>query len=832
LRLLTKNGFQKSRIDPLLPEITRSFAALCSTEDDLRAWCDELGRWIRWYRVPAYWLSFIFQRVTQARKSAYHFLACERYADAQTNFADDLALSSLETAYAGYMRNRSVIGPEFEQAGVALQRKLRFYYDYYYAWSRPFAYMHCNPCADHLYTHLSRSWLVDSVHEQDNKFDVDDADALSSVIHQSKGEAFAYYRILAGRFLGLVNAGQGRHELAAEQFGLALEEARRLSLDTEIGHLRRLFGCALRELGNGKEARHQFEQAYAYEKLEPFFSYTFYWQALSARELGDTLLRFAGPRIDGAPITSEKAVVVIDDPQATLGPALAAYHDGRLFLSGHMSMQCPFPVARAAKQQLFRSYSENALQVACLLQSPKDILAEVEWSGPREATEMVTEIAAAREIGAASLADFRRNRALYYWTLNTLPTRFEDYLENVVEYGPARRAYLEQSFALDRRLIQMLLPDGIVEQTLKLRLPDTIFLLFHVGQRRSMAVLIDMASGTAAPFPANFGEQDLRIIHEEYASAVKERATRGLALDKLLSRHAELLGPVLEPVLRFLPGKHLKIFPRLQMNAVPLHALRLKGKYLIEHCATISYGQTLGLSLENHAAKTIHHETALRMVMGDDVPWYEVLLPRVRQMYAGAFREEHHVSWGQLMQALAVQPANDTVFACHGKYQAANLDGSRLELAKDRSDGSVLFSRVFAELDLNGCRSVMMGACESGLARAEVGAEYLGLSSAMLYSGVRYVIGALWTIPSLATAVLVGRYLELIKNPSIGVCAALSEAQRSVMTMRRDELAGWIQEVMAPGSELDSLLQEVEAMDLYPFAHPYHWAGLQVVGDA
>ena len=63
----------------------------------------------------------------------------------------------------------------------------------------------------------------------------------------------------------------------------------------------------------------------------------------------------------------------------------------------------------------------------------------------------------------------------------------------------------------------------------------------------------------------------------------------------------------------------------------------------------------------------------------------------------------------------------------------------------------------------------MMSACESCLVRAEIGAEYLGLASAMLSSAVRSVIGALWTIPSVATAALVHKYLELIKNLSASV---------------------------------------------------------------
>jgi CHAT domain-containing protein len=830
-RILLENEFRQSKLDPLVPKIVDAFAELCSAEDDLRAWSEELGQWVRWYRVPAFWLTYIFQLVTKARKSDYHFLACDLYSDAQTNFADDLALSSLDTAYGGYLQNRAILGEAYEQVGSILQRKLRFHRDYYYRWSRPFEYAVCNPCADHLYMSLSESWLVDGVRDQDRSFKIDDAQALSGVISQCTGNELAFYGVLARQFLGLLHAGQGRHELSAEQFQLALAEARGLKLDTEIGHLRRLLGCSLRAMGNGEKARHQFEQAYAFEQLEPFFAYTTYWQALSARELGDTILRFAGRLQDVADIAPEDAAVIIDDPEK-LKPALNAYHDGRIFLDGHMSSkQCPFPIARAAKQQIFRSFSDNAIKAACLGQSVVDMLAEVECSGPREATDVVTEITAARELDQKAFADFRRNRAIYYQTLNTIPTRFEDYLANITQDHAARRAYLEQALALAPELVATQSGDRIVERTLALRLPHTVFLLFHVGARDSTIVIFDLSSGTAAPFPAAFGERQLRAIHDEYVNTAKDAATRQLALEAMMSSYADMLGPALEPVLRFLPGKHLKIFPRLQMNAVPLHALRLKGKYLIDHCATISYGQTMGLFLESHSAKTVPHDTALRIVLGDSVPWYENLLPRIGGIYGGALREEHRISWPQLMESLSARPARDTLFACHGKYNPDDLDGSDLELAAGRTEGKVLFSRIFAELDLRGCRSVIMGACESGLTRAEIGAEYLGLPSAMLSSGVRYVVGALWTIPQVATAVLVGRYLELIKDESINVCAALCQAQRDVMTMTRDQLSSWVRSLIPAGPELDEVLQDVALKDRQPFAHPYYWAGLQVVGD-
>ena len=819
LHLLDKNDFSPKKLKPSLPAIVRSFGEICSNEDDLSAWCDELEQWVRWRRVPAYWLTYILQLVTQARTSVYHFLACDIYSDAQVNFADDLALSSLETAYANYVRVRSLIGPAFDNIGPALEEKLRVHYEYYVHWSRPFAYLEANPCADHLYADLSRSWLVSAAREDDPDFNTADTNALLRVIGQCNDDAHVFYRVLARRFLGLRHGGGGRPDLAAAEYAAALEDALRLKLSTEIGHLRRLLGSALRETGDGKEARHQFEQAYAYECSEPAGSLGWYWQALSARELGDVIARFAGPRADKTPASSPATAVIVDEPKSTLPPALDAYRDGRKLINGHMTMQCPFPLARAAKQQIFRSFSDNALQVACMLKSQNDMLAEVEYSGPREATEIVTEIAAAREVAPESLAGFRRNRALYYRTLNTLPARFDDYLANVVEYSEARRNYLKSSLEFDGNALVSQWSDNVVQQILQLRIPDTVFLLFHVGQRETMMVLVDVFSSATVPLPLPIGAARLREIHQEYATAIKDPAKREAALDVVLARYAEFLGPVLGPVMRFLPGKHLKIFPRLQMNAVPLHALRLEEKYLIEHCATVSYGQTLALFLQNHAASPASHgitasdhdasSAAVRMVIGEDVPWYELLLPKVRTMYGDGFVENHQPAWDDLARSIITKPTDDTVFACHGTYQPDNLEESRLELSKHGSDGAVRFARVFAELDLQGCRSVMMGACESGLVRAEIGAEYLGLASAMLSSGVRYVIGALWTIPRVATAILVQKYLQLIKSPSASAAAALCEAQRHVMTMTRDALAGWLRELVPPGPDLDRLLKEI-----------------------
>jgi CHAT domain-containing protein len=267
------------------------------------------------------------------------------------------------------------------------------------------------------------------------------------------------------------------------------------------------------------------------------------------------------------------------------------------------------------------------------------------------------------------------------------------------------------------------------------------------------------------------------------------------------------------------------------MNAVPLHALRVRGKRLIEYCATVSYGQTLGLFLENHAGVIGSQPLALRVVVGEGVPYYESILPNVARAFGSQAVEERPKTWSELKAFIAGRAALDTLFACHGLFNSNSLYESNLEFVPNSANGRARFSELFAELDFRDCRSVIMGACESGLARSGVSAEYLGLPSAILSSGVKYVVGALWTIPQVATAVLVLRLLDLLKDPVASVCAALSQIQREVMTMTRDDLTAWLKAMFATNPELPQVVEQVEKWDERPFQHPYYWAGLYVCGD-
>jgi CHAT domain-containing protein len=182
-------------------------------------------------------------------------------------------------------------------------------------------------------------------------------------------------------------------------------------------------------------------------------------------------------------------------------------------------------------------------------------------------------------------------------------------------------------------------------------------------------------------------------------------------------------------------------------------------------------------------------------------------------------------SWQELLKRVGEYPPKDLFFACHGNFNPDSPATSRLWFGGPEG---VSFSRVFSALDLPTCRSVIMGACESGLARVEILGEYIGLPSAFLAAGVRYTVGSLWKVNQLSTAILLDCFFEYLGNGQ-PLPTALNLAQREMMKLSRQQVITWVKERLTQFfSTLEPLLLQ---MDPQPFAHPDYWAGFYVSGD-
>lgn len=817
LEILVKHEFNPQALRGLQTGMVAQLAAVCRSDDELQHMTSELQLWVRWYRLPGYWLSFLFQIVTSQSKSIHHSDACELYSDAQVNLNDGLSVPSLENAYR-LLIERQNVGDDtaLQRETTRLRAKLQQSYEFYHLWCRTFDYSACNPLTEHLYFYQTRGEL----HQQFPALTASDAldpdDILAAIVEQCATDELRRYRVIAQRTLGLNMGVRGEWGPALSALEAALEEAQAANLDTEIGHLLRLCGFAFFQTGQLQEAAQRFDRAFQHES-HPSFDY---WQALSARELGDMRTRTAAVLADGM----EKAQM--------LRKALGAYHAGRLMLEAHLGNQV-LPIDRAVKQQMFRSYVANALQVAMELGSGADILAELEADSPHQATDVLAEIAAAEHLNPETVTDFRRAREIFHRHLNSLPDDFEAYLSALTTDNPMRQRYMQSRMAISARVTRAQLGDEVAAQLLQTRLPGTVFLLFSLGAARSTAVLVDMSEATVACVPLPFTESDVRETHEQHTqalvgsdSSLDSGDVTQSALDALLAAYARMLGPLLEAILPQIQGKHLKIFPRLQMNAVPLHAVAVAGKRLLDWCQ-VSYGQTLGLLLAIRSEHAAAQAGGLVMVHNDQTaPIYEGTLKPLEQTYGSALRVLRNPPWPALLEDLKTHPAGDVFFACHGDFYPNNPASSILRFGDTEG---VTFSQIFGDLGLKGSRSVTLGACESGLARSEVAAEYIGLPGAFQGAGVRYFVGSLWKVNQFATVILLEDYFQRLRANPESLVGALNDAQRQLRAMSRREVQDWVRTHL-PQVAAD-LVPEIALLDAQPYAHPDFWAGFYVSGD-
>ena len=209
-------------------------------------------------------------------------------------------------------------------------------------------------------------------------------------------------------------------------------------------------------------------------------------------------------------------------------------------------------------------------------------------------------------------------------------------------------------------------------------------------------------------------------------------------------------------------------------------------------------------------------------------------------------------------------------FASHGLF---NWDDARQSglLMKDKqllTVGALLDARG----TLGGPRLVVLSACETGLYDTSKSPdEFVGLPAAFLQLGAGGVIGSLWQVSDLATALLMARFYELHIGGGIAPADALQQAKTWLRTATRRELIAYAKTSFKPASAetqapdaitllsggrrgeptrsaavwyalLDADAERgrkarrrrgrhaAASLDDKPFAHPYFWAGFIYTG--
>ena len=163
-------------------------------------------------------------------------------------------------------------------------------------------------------------------------------------------------------------------------------------------------------------------------------------------------------------------------------------------------------------------------------------------------------------------------------------------------------------------------------------------------------------------------------------------------------------------------------------------------------------------------------------------------------------------------------------FACHAAVNQRDVLESAIVLAG--ADRLRLRDLLQAKLPL--ARLAVLSACHSAVAGAELRDEVVSLPSALAQAGVAGVVGSLWAVDDVATAILLSRFYDLWLTDGLPGPAALGGAQRWMREATNEEVAARYPHIdLTPPAEAGQLQRWRRQMD---FASPLWWAPFIFVG--
>lgn len=279
------------------------------------------------------------------------------------------------------------------------------------------------------------------------------------------------------------------------------------------------------------------------------------------------------------------------------------------------------------------------------------------------------------------------------------------------------------------------------------------------------------------------------------------------------------LGPLVDPLEEWSEeGDLVWIVPHAELHLLPLHALKVEGRYLAERNPVV-YSASASVMPYCKAKRAGGGKEAL--VLGDSLPPPNNLTHAREEAEAVArlFGIEPmlgvRASKRMLEEKLRELRGELSVLhiACHGKFDYSEPLKSRIRLAPLDGKGSVngtpdLSAEEILVLEIE-ADLVVLSACASGVSGRRAGDELIGLTRSLLYAGAPSLVVGLWYVSDSSTRLLMERFYGALLardgdhenvNAPAGKARVLQRAQRHIMRIEG-------------------------------FEHPYFWAPFVLVGD-
>ena len=174
-------------------------------------------------------------------------------------------------------------------------------------------------------------------------------------------------------------------------------------------------------------------------------------------------------------------------------------------------------------------------------------------------------------------------------------------------------------------------------------------------------------------------------------------------------------------------------------------------------------------------------------------------------------------------------------FSGHGLAGWLEAESSGIKLA----DGYLTLMEIF-DLNLDQARLAVLSACETGVPGTKLPDEAVSLPSAWMQAGVPGVVGSLWSVNDMSTAMLMAKFYDLWLDEHLSPPHALRQAQIWLRDSTVEDLLLQFKDCMQSGS----VRMSAEAAKFFykndriawgdpndrPFKDPFWWAAFAYTG--
>ncbi|NER28150.1 MAG: CHAT domain-containing protein [Symploca sp. SIO1C4] len=292
----------------------------------------------------------------------------------------------------------------------------------------------------------------------------------------------------------------------------------------------------------------------------------------------------------------------------------------------------------------------------------------------------------------------------------------------------------------------------------------------------------------------------------------------------------------LDEILNHLPKTcdQLILIPHRFLHCIPLHALPLAdGSCLLDlFPGGVRYAPSCQLLqlVQTRQRPEFSHFLAIQNPT-QNIPYTDIEVETIKQYFPHADVLANAAATKDVLNNQTLHSVHCLHFSGHSDF---NID-SPLESRLFFADEPVTLEEIFT-LDMSQCSLVTLSASDTALTNWKSAKdEHISFPSAFLLAGSTNVVGSLWDLNDLSTALLMIKFYQNLQTGST-VAVALNQAQVWLRDITKRKLQIWIEEnklLLRPAIQI-SLRRRLHKLldDEQPFREPFHWAAFCAIGQS